>query len=166
MSLGTLDRTTPSFMRQGPSALSQIVLYIALALLLMLADVRWRITDPLRQVVSTVLYPVQWLMVQPLEFFSRGADYFHALQTAQDQADTARKEVLQLSLRANQAQELLQENERLLVVLLLQILEQVKPVVVGTSTQLDDIALEALITALRREEQDAVSARSGNSGKV
>jgi len=64
-------------------------------------------------VVSTVLYPVQWLMVQPLEFFSRGADYFHALQTAQDQADTARKEVLQLSLRANQAQELLQENERL-----------------------------------------------------
>ena len=79
----------------------------------MLADVRWRITDPLRQVVSTVLYPVQWLMVQPLEFFSRGADYFHALQTAQDQADTARKEVLQLSLRANQAQELLQENERL-----------------------------------------------------
>ena len=113
MSLGTLDRTTPSFMRQGPSALSQIVLYIALALLLMLADVRWRITDPLRQVVSTVLYPVQWLMVQPLEFFSRGADYFHALQTAQDQADTARKEVLQLSLRANQAQELLQENERL-----------------------------------------------------
>ena len=113
MSLGTLDRTTPSFMRQGPSALSQLVLYIALALLLMLADVRWRITDPLRQVVSTVLYPVQWLMVQPLEFFSRGADYFHALQTAQDQADTARKEVLQLSLRANQAQELLQENERL-----------------------------------------------------
>ncbi len=76
MSLETLDRTTPSFMRQGPSALSQIVLYIALALLLMLADVRWRITDPLRQVVSTVLYPVQWLMVQPLEVFSRGADYF------------------------------------------------------------------------------------------
>ena len=57
-----------------------------------------------------------------------------------------------------------QLSERLLVVLLLQILEQVKPVVVGTSTQLDDIALEALITALRREEKEAVSARSGNSG--
>ena len=58
-----------------------------------------------------------------------------------------------------------QLSERLLVVLLLQILEQVKPVVSGTSTQLDDIALEALITALRREEQEAVSARPGNSGK-
>ena len=59
-----------------------------------------------------------------------------------------------------------QLSERLLVVLLLQILEQVKPVVGGTSTQLDDIALEALITALRREEQEAVSERAGNSGKV
>ena len=58
-----------------------------------------------------------------------------------------------------------QLSERLLVVLLLQILEQVKPVVSGTSTQLDDIALDALITALRREEQEAVSARPGNSGK-
>ena len=57
-----------------------------------------------------------------------------------------------------------QLSERLLVVLLLQILEQVKPVVGGTSTQLDDIALEALITALRREEQEAVSGRAGNGG--
>ena len=57
-----------------------------------------------------------------------------------------------------------QLSERLLVVLLLQILEQVKPVVSGTSTQLDDIALEALIVALRREEQGAVNARSGNGG--
>ena len=58
-----------------------------------------------------------------------------------------------------------QLSERLLVVLLLQILEQVKTVVSGTSTQLDDIALEALITALRREEQGAASGRAGNSGE-
>lgn len=57
-----------------------------------------------------------------------------------------------------------QLSERLLVVLLLQILEQMKPVVVGTNTQLDDIALEALIVALRREEQEAANARPGNGG--
>ena len=59
-----------------------------------------------------------------------------------------------------------QLSERLLVVLLLQILEQVKPVVAGTSTQLDDVALEALIVALRREEQGASSVRPGHSGEV
>ena len=58
-----------------------------------------------------------------------------------------------------------QLSERLLVVLLLQILEQVKPVVSGTSTQLDDIALDALIVALRREEQGAANARPGNGGE-
>ena len=59
-----------------------------------------------------------------------------------------------------------QLSERLLVVLLLQILEQVKPVVEGTSTQLDDVVLDALIRALRREEQEASNARSGNGGAV
>ena len=59
-----------------------------------------------------------------------------------------------------------QLSERLLVVLLLQILEQVKPYVVGTSTQLDDVALDALISALRREQEGAAGARAGNSGEV
>lgn len=59
-----------------------------------------------------------------------------------------------------------QLSERLLVVLLLQILEQVKPVVEGSSTQLDDVVLDALISALRREEQEAASGRAGNSGEV
>lgn len=58
-----------------------------------------------------------------------------------------------------------QLSERLLVVLLLQLLEQMKPVVFGTTTQLDDIALDALIVALRREEQGAPNARPGNSGE-
>lgn len=58
-----------------------------------------------------------------------------------------------------------QLSERLLVVLLLQILEQVKPVVEGTNTQLDDVVLDALIEALRREEQEASNARPGNSGE-
>lgn len=57
-----------------------------------------------------------------------------------------------------------QLSERLLVVLLLQILEQVKPVVEGTSTQLDDVVLDALIRALRREEQEVSNARSGDGG--
>ena len=59
-----------------------------------------------------------------------------------------------------------QLSERLLVVLLLQILEQVKPLAGGTSTQLDDVVLDALIVALRREEQGAVNARPGNGGEL
>ena len=59
-----------------------------------------------------------------------------------------------------------QLSERLLVVLLLQILEQVKPFVEGTSTQLDDVALDALIAALRREREEDANARAGNGGAL
>ena len=57
-----------------------------------------------------------------------------------------------------------QLSERLLVVLVLQILEQVKPLVGGTSTQLDDVVLDALIAALRREQQEDGSERPWNGG--
>ena len=59
-----------------------------------------------------------------------------------------------------------QLSERLLVVLLLQILEQVKPVIDGTNTQLDDVVLDALIAALRREQEGTVNGRTGNGGAV
>ena len=59
-----------------------------------------------------------------------------------------------------------QLSERLLVVLLLQILEQVKPVIDETNTQLDDVVLDALIAALRREQDKAEHGRPGNGGTL
>ena len=53
MPLGTLDRTPPPFFKQGPSALSKLMVCSALALFLMVADVRFRITQPLRAAVAT-----------------------------------------------------------------------------------------------------------------
>ena len=63
---GTLERSAP--FKQGPSALSRLAVFSALALFLMVADARFQITGPFRQAVATVLYPVQWLMLQPVEF--------------------------------------------------------------------------------------------------
>ena len=66
MPLGTLDRTPPPFFRQGPSALSKLTVFSALALFLMVADTRFKITQPLRIAVATALRPVQWLAMQPI----------------------------------------------------------------------------------------------------
>lgn len=59
-----------------------------------------------------------------------------------------------------------QLSERLLVVSLLQVLAQAKPFIEGTNTQLDDAVFEALVAALRREQEGAASARAGNSGEL
>ena len=48
MDIGTIDRTPPPFFRQGPSALTKLTFCSALALLLMVADTRFRITQPVR----------------------------------------------------------------------------------------------------------------------
>lgn len=110
MSLGTLERSAPPFFKQGPSSLSKLALYSALALFLMVADARFHLTGALRQAVATVIYPVQWLMLQPVEFIAQGRGYFQSLKTAQEDADAARKQMVLISQRALQSEQLMQEN--------------------------------------------------------
>lgn len=119
MPLGTLDRRVPSLFRQGPSALSQLAFYSALALFLMVADARFKITEPVRQVVASVLYPVQWLMIQPVALVNQGANYLQSLEQAQAQAREADLRLVQMSQRANLSDELLQENGHLRALLAL-----------------------------------------------
>lgn len=113
MALGTLERSAPTFFKQGPSALSRLAVYSALSLFLMVADARFQLTDPFRKAVATALYPVQWLMLKPVEFARDGSGYFESLQTAQEERDTARKKMVVMGQRANQAEQLALENGRL-----------------------------------------------------
>jgi rod shape-determining protein MreC len=113
MPLGTLDRSAPPFFKQGPSARSTLAVLTALSLFLMVADTRLGITPPIRAAVSTALYPVQWLALQPVRFGRLASDYFETVRSAQQVENTARKGILQQAQRANQVEELLLENRRL-----------------------------------------------------
>lgn len=113
MPLGTLDRTPPPFFRQGPSALSKLTVFSALALFLMVADTRFKLTQPIRLAAATTLRPVQWLVLQPITWARGGGQYFESLQSAQASEAQARKQLGQLSQRANQVEQLSLENERL-----------------------------------------------------
>lgn len=113
MPLGTLDRTPPPFFKQGPSALSKLMVCSALALFLMVADVRFRITQPLRAAVATALYPAQWIALQPVLALRQAGDYFQSLRSAQATEAQARAKLAQQSQRANQVEQLELENNRL-----------------------------------------------------
>lgn len=113
MSLETLDRRPPSFVRTGPSALAQAVLYSTLALFLMVSDARFQFTEPLRQGLAAMLYPLQWLMLKPVAVVHESSRYFQQLHTAQQEADNARQALVQVAQRASQAAQLLEENARL-----------------------------------------------------
>ncbi len=113
MPLGTLDRTPPSFFKQGPSALSKLLFFSALALFLMVADTRFRITQSLRATLATAMYPVQWLAMQPVRAIKNAAEYLAGLEQAKTDTEQAVKKLALQSLRAGQVEQLLQENSRL-----------------------------------------------------
>jgi rod shape-determining protein MreC len=113
MPLGTLDRTPPPFFRQGASAASKLMVCGALALFLMVADVRFRIAQPLRAIVATALYPAQWLVMRPVLLVRYGAEYFESLKSAQAWEQAARRKLALQSQRANQVEQLAIENDRL-----------------------------------------------------
>ena len=113
MPLGTLDRTPPPFFKQGPSALSKLMVFSAIALFLMVADTRFKLSQPVRAGVATVLYPLQWLALRPVLGGRFVADYFESLSTAQSNEQQARSKLARQSQRANQVEELLVENRRL-----------------------------------------------------
>ena len=113
MPLGTLDGTPPSFFRQGPSALSKLVFFSALALFLMVADVRFEIAKPLRVALATALYPVQWLVLRPVLWAQNSGKYLDALQSSQASEEATRLRLDVQSQRANQVESLILENSRL-----------------------------------------------------
>ena len=113
MPMGTLNREPPPFFRQGPSALSKLAVCGAMALFLMVADARFKVMQPVRIAVATALYPFQWLALQPVNAVHSISDYFASLNTAQSARDAAQNTRITQSLRVNQVEQLILENERL-----------------------------------------------------
>jgi rod shape-determining protein MreC len=113
MPLGTVDRTPPPFFKQGPSALSKLLVLSALAVLLMVVDARRQWAAPLRTSIAVVLYPVQWLALQPGHAVAWTGQYLGSLTRAQAEAAEARSELVRQAQRAGLVEHLAQENREL-----------------------------------------------------
>ena len=113
MPLGTLDRTPPAFFKQGPSAISKLLFFSALSVLLMVADVRFHVTQPLRATLSVALYPIQWLAMRPQAFAKYSGEYLESLQDAQADSKDVRQKLLLQAQRVAQVEQLTLENKQL-----------------------------------------------------
>ena len=113
MPLGTLDRTPPPFFRQGPSALTKLLLFAALALFLMVADARFAVVQQLRAVLATLLLPVERTLAVPVGLVEEGYAYVQGLKVARDAEQEALKRLATQSLQAARVQQLESENAKL-----------------------------------------------------
>jgi rod shape-determining protein MreC len=113
MPLGTLDRTPPPFFRQGPSALTRVVFFSALALFLMVADRRLVVVEPLRAVIATVLHPLQQALLVPVQAVRTSGEYLQGLAAARASEAEARRLMADKAERLGRLEMLEQENARL-----------------------------------------------------
>lgn len=113
MPLGTLDSRPPPFFRQGPSALSKWLFFSVLAVFLMVADTRFRVAQPLRATLATIIYPLQWTVMQPIYWAQGAGQYFESLTTSQSKEAAAQYQLGLQSQRALQVEQLALENAKL-----------------------------------------------------
>ena len=113
MALESLDRSPPPFFRVGFAPLTKLIFFSALSLLLVFGDKQLQFTKPLRAGLSTLILPVQWLVLQPGEALSAMGSYFQNLDQAQKNLKAAELKVLQQSVRSQQVEQLQIENQNL-----------------------------------------------------
>lgn len=113
MPLGTLDRTPPPIFRQGPSALTKLVFFAALAVFLMVADGRFRIIEPLRAGLAVVLLPIQRTLAVPVALWVSARDYLGGFDHALAAAREAERALAEHAAQAARSRQLQVENEQL-----------------------------------------------------
>ena len=113
MPLGTLDRTPPPFFRQGPSALTKLFFFSALALFLMVADTRFKLAEPLRATMATALLPVQRALAVPVGLIERSAEYLHGLESSLSKVRDTEARLVRQAERNARIDQILAENQRL-----------------------------------------------------
>lgn len=113
MPFGSLDRTPPPFFNQGPSSLSKLIFFSALALFLMVADHRFEVAKVVRASLATGLSPIARVMALPVVAAQDGAAYFESLASIKRSEQETHNKLLLQSQRASQVELLTIENSRL-----------------------------------------------------
>ena len=113
MTLESIDHTPPPFFRQGASLLSRVIFFGLLAVLLMVSDERFKITNPLRAALATAMTPLQWLVLQPLHAANYAGSYFISLQEARTLAAQSEKKLSLDTLKQQKVEQLQFENDQL-----------------------------------------------------
>ncbi|MDX9844455.1 MAG: rod shape-determining protein MreC [Aquabacterium sp.] len=113
MPLATLDRTPPAFFKQGPSAFTRLLFFSALAILLMVADARWKMTQPLRAAAATLLQPVQSVLLAPVRAWEMAGHYVAGVEEARALQARAQQQLATQAERVTRMVQLERENSRL-----------------------------------------------------
>jgi rod shape-determining protein MreC len=113
MALGSIDHSPPPFFRVGFAPLTKLIFFGALSVCLMFADKQLQFTQPVRSVLSTLILPIQWVVLQPGRAVNAVATHFQSLDQTQKDLAAAKIKALQQTIRSQQVEQLKLENQNL-----------------------------------------------------
>ncbi|WP_035060308.1 rod shape-determining protein MreC [Andreprevotia chitinilytica] len=71
-----MQSTQPAFFKQGPKPLTRLLIFSALSFVLIVGDARFAMLGRVREQVSILLYPLQWLATAPFSAVRTTNDFF------------------------------------------------------------------------------------------
>jgi rod shape-determining protein MreC len=104
----------PSFFHRGPSPLARLTFFTLAAIVLMIADHRFRAMEAVRLGLSVLAHPVQQAAALPTQALGRIADYFASQEQLLQENRELRAKVLEQAAAAQEARLLRSEQEQML----------------------------------------------------
>ncbi|GAB1461747.1 rod shape-determining protein MreC [Thauera sp.] len=103
----------PPIFRRGPAPLARLFVFVALCLALLVADLRFRYLEVLRNALSVVTYPLQMAASTPADVVRNASRYFGTLVDVQLENADLRRHQLGAGERLLRFEQLEQENQHL-----------------------------------------------------
>lgn len=113
MPLERIDSSPPPSFRQGFPVLMRLGLLSLLSVLLMVADHRLGLSQPVRATASVLLSPLQWLVLQPGRLFDAAGQYFGQMDEVQEQSRSLEARAIAQAQRLQEVEQLQHENAQL-----------------------------------------------------
>ena len=108
-----MDHQPPPFFKRGPAPLARLFVFVALCLALLVADLRFRYLEVLRNALSVVTYPLQMAASTPADVVRNASRYFGTLVDVQLENADLRRHQLGAGERLLRFEQLEQENQHL-----------------------------------------------------
>ena len=104
---------SPPIFKRGPSPLARLLFLVALSLVILIADLRFRYVEVVRQGLSVVTHPLQLLAAAPVNFLRNATVYFATLVEVQVENADLRRGQLEAAQRLLRFEQLERENREL-----------------------------------------------------
>lgn len=108
-----MEYSPPPLFKQGASARAKVIFFALLAIVFLVVDSRMHALDVVRQMVGTVLYPIQSAVLMPRDAMYGVGGYFTSLSKLQAENEKLKRQQLENAQLLLQTQQLIAENAQL-----------------------------------------------------